>query len=209
MDKDKDKDKAEIIASAIQATFGRPLVNNVLRSILSEAIVDAALGNEWEWCSGDWALCDFRHADGTRLEVKQSAARQNWHSETDKPSAALFDIAPRKLAWDGKKWVPSTGRNAEIYVFAHHPIVGDKADHRDPAQWVFYVVPTTKLPETARISLAGVRARAEPIGCGDLAAAVEVTRMAINSASTLALPQAPLPPDRDIAPEPSAMKNRA
>lgn len=39
-------DTQAIIANATQAAFGRPLVNNVLRAILAEAIVDASLGPE-------------------------------------------------------------------------------------------------------------------------------------------------------------------
>lgn len=201
-------DKETIIASATQAAFGCPLVNNVLRAILTEAIVDAALGEGWEWCSGDWALCDFRHADATRLEVKQSAARQSWHQDGDKPSVGLFDIAPRKQAWDGLKWVPSAGRNAEIYVFAHHPVADHSADHRDPAQWDFYVVGADCLPATRKISLAGVRARARPIGYDGIAAAVDEIRMAIKSAPRPIAPQSPSPPDHDTVPTPSATMNR-
>lgn len=181
-------DMQAIIANATRAAFGRPLVNNVLRAILVEAIVDASLDQGWEWCSSDWALCDFKHSDGTRLEVKQSAARQSWHSETDKPSSAMFDIAPRKMAWDGKQWVPSSGRNAEIYVFAHHPIVDATADHRNPAQWVFYVVLASTLPSTARISLVGVQARALAIEVESLAAAVDLARAGVSGQPSINQP---------------------
>ena len=39
------------------------------------------------------------------------------------------------------------GRLADIYIFAWHPVVDkSEADHRDTAQWEFYVVPACELP---------------------------------------------------------------
>lgn len=121
-----------IKAKAADAAFGRPLVNNVLRGLLVEAIVAEALGDEWTWCAAGYASWDFENADGVRLEVKQSAARQSWASA--QPSVCSFDIAPRKGRWESGIWIAEPGRAASIYVFAHHPLNGDDADHRDPAQ---------------------------------------------------------------------------
>ena len=93
----------EIVAHAAKAAFGHARVTNVFRAILVEAIIDKALPVEWSWCSSDYASCDFRHEDGTRLEVKQSAALQSW--QTAKPSAPIFDIAPRTGYWlNGVEW---------------------------------------------------------------------------------------------------------
>lgn len=165
-----------IIASAANATFGKPLVNNVMRAILAEAIIDAALSDSWKWCSGDWAECDFIHDDGTRLEVKQSALRQSWHDDDAAPSKPSFDIAPRKMVWREGRWEATTGRNAEIYVFALHPVTGAKADHREPAQWQFYTVPTTALPSTKRITLTAVERLSSPVGYTELLDEVEAVR---------------------------------
>lgn len=165
-----------IIESASRECFGRPLVNNVLRAVLVEAMVDAALPDEWRWCSGDWALCDFLHEDGTRLEVKQSAARQSWHGTDAPPSPGRFDIAARTSAWDGVKWVPSTGRNAEIYVFCHHPVTGADADHRDPGQWLFHAVSARALPDTKTATLTLVRRLSSAVPVGMLAERVEDLR---------------------------------
>lgn len=169
-------DKHAVIAGVTQAAFGKPLVNNVYRAMLAEAIVDGALDNGWHWCSGDWALCDFRHADGTRLEIKQSAARQSWHDAGAVPSKGSFDIAARKMAWDGKRWTRSTGRNAEIYVFAFHPQTDAGADHREPSQWLFYVVPTSELPAGKRITLSGVQGLAAPVAHHQLGAMIDLVR---------------------------------
>jgi hypothetical protein len=140
--------KEEIAARAASVAFGKPLVMNVLRAIIIETIVDAALGAGWKWCSGDYNGWDFEHTDRTRLEVKQSAALQSW--PTTKESAAIFDIAPRAGYWvDGIRWVKETARHAHIYVFARHPVTDiARADHRDPSQWDFYVVPSSKLPSS-------------------------------------------------------------
>ncbi len=167
--------KETIIAAASAAAFGKPLVNNVLRSIISEAIVDAALDDGWKWCSADWAGFDFQHADGTRLEVKQSAALQSWHRLGNKPSKGSFDIARRTGIWEsGTVWIPTPGRNAELYVFAFHPVTDPEiADHRDPNQWQFFVVPEPELSRTARtISLSAVRRLADPVGAENLNEAV-------------------------------------
>jgi hypothetical protein len=174
-------DTADIIAIASEASFGKPRLNNVLRAVVVEAIVSTALGKDWEWCSADWAMCDFRHADGTRLEVKQSAARQSWHRADAAPSRAVFDIAARKQAWDGQKWVNSAGRNADIYLFAHHPRTDDVCDHRDPEQWRFYLVPTCKLPLTKTVSLSWVMQNAPGCGYGELAEAIETARLNFQS----------------------------
>jgi hypothetical protein len=64
-----------IVERASAVTFDRPLVTNVYRNILVETIVDAALAPTWTWCAADCGSWDFEHSDGTRLEVKQSAAR--------------------------------------------------------------------------------------------------------------------------------------
>lgn len=142
---------SDIVRVASDRTFNAPVVMNVYRSVLVEAIVSLALP-DWEWCSADYAAYDFRHKDGTRLEVKQTALRQSWVSKN--PSPPSWDIKPRTGAWrDGNTWVPGIARNADIYVFGLHPELGEVADHRDPGQWVFYVIATKSLPSTQRLSV--------------------------------------------------------
>ena len=146
---------AEITRRAAQAAFGKPLVVNVQRGLVAEAIVAAALEPDWRWCSEDYSSWDFEHRDGTRLEVKQSAARQSW--STTRPSSCSFDIAPRTGRYEGgTRWIEEAGRNADIYILAHHPIFDGRPDHRDPGQWLFYVIPTRLLPPSRRIALGPV-----------------------------------------------------
>lgn len=160
-----------IKGKAADTAFGRPLVTNVLRGLVVEAIIADALGDDWTWCAADYASWDFERSDGIRLEVKQSAARQSW--ATAQPSVSSFDIAPRKGRWETGKWVAEPGRAASIYVFAHHPLVGNEADHRDPAQWVFHPVLAANLPATKRLSLTATRRLTPPVAHRDLARRVK------------------------------------
>ena len=166
-----------VIAHAARAAFGQLLVTNTLRSMVVEAMLDLALLADWRWCAADFAGWDFEHADGTRLEVKQSAARQTWAAPL-RPSRPSFDIAQRLGYWEGgSTWVEGAGRHAHIYVFAHHPAVDAKADHRDPQQWDFYVAGTEALPATKSISLARVREIVPACGYADVRASIEVLRV--------------------------------
>jgi hypothetical protein len=152
----------EIVAMASAAAFGRRLIQNNLRSVIVEAMVAKALGSAWRWSSADWAPYDFEGPKGIRLEVKQSAVQQTWSTPTSKPSKPLYDIAARKGFFlqgpDGTLWTARVGRNADVYIFAHNEVVGEMADHRDPAQWRFYVVSADDLPTTKTIGIAAIRA---------------------------------------------------
>lgn len=162
---------ADIQRKVADAAFGRPLITNVMRGQVVEAIVACALEPEWRWCAADYSSWDFDRADGVRLEIKQSAARQSW-ATSDKPSAGSFDIAERKGRWEGATWIEAPGRAAHIYVFAHHPIADISADHRDPTQWQFYVTRTSELPVTRRLSLAQARQLSSTLEFVELADAV-------------------------------------
>jgi hypothetical protein len=85
-----------------------------------------------------------------------------------------------KRDWDnaGATWIAAPGRHAQIYVFAHHPVTDDSADHRDAGQWRFYVVATGALPPAKTIGLGKLRRLGEEVGWGDLRAAVERLRLA-------------------------------
>lgn len=161
---------------AAHAAFGRPLVQNNLRAVVVEAIVDMALPADWRWCSADWAGWDFEHADGTRLEVKQSAARQTW-TAPKYPAQRRFDVAFRRGRWEGSVWVDEPGRHAHLYLFADHPVADDTADHRDPTQWLFYVVNASDLPLARTVSLNRVGLLAQPCRHGELASCVERLRL--------------------------------
>jgi hypothetical protein len=169
----------EVAAAAATAAFGRPLVQNNLRAMLVEAMIDAVLPDTWTWASADWAECDFRRSDKVRLEVKQSSARQTWGQK--KPYPGSFDIRARTGRWEnGTVWVPEPGRNAEVYVFAFNPVFDDSADHRDPLQWQFYVVPTSALDATQNLSLAKLKRLAQAVGIQEVGERIEAVANAMT-----------------------------
>ena len=162
---------SEIVQIAAERAFGSRLVTNSNRGLIVEAIVSTVLCPEWHWCSEDYHCCDFMHPSGTQLEVKQSAASQSWKSKV--PTVARWDVGTRKGYWEGDTYVARPGRNAEIYVLAWHPVTDrEQADHRDPAQWQFFVVQADALPPVRTLGMAGVAALATPVRVCQLASTV-------------------------------------
>jgi len=163
---------ADIMTKVSVAAFGRPLITNILRGQVAEAIIATALEPQWRWCSGDWSSWDFERGR-VRLEVKQSALVQTWSNQAiTKPQ---FDIRERTGYWrDGLTWTAKPGRAADIYVFALHCEISEP-DHRDPKQWEFYVVPASRLPAGQKtIVLNSVRLLAQVRRYDDLRQAVEI-----------------------------------
>jgi hypothetical protein len=169
--------KDSIVSKACKAAFGGPLVVNNMRALLVEAMIDGVLQPDWRWSAADWAGWDFEHRDGTRLEVKQSAAKQSWSMSLKRPCSPRFDIAERAGYWQGGiTWVPLRARHADLYVFAYHPIADEKADHRDPLQWQFYVVPTAELPPLKTISLRYLSQVCEPVSISSLRSTINAAK---------------------------------
>jgi hypothetical protein len=177
--------RADVVAEASKAAFGKPLVTNILRAMIVEAIVAKGLSAGWEYCAADWSGWDFQSTDGIKLEVKQSAARQSWAAEASPPTKCSFDIASRIGYFEGVDWrqFPNPTRIAHIYVFAHHPGTDLSADHCDPQQWRFYVVPALRLPENAKtISLSRIQnlKLAREVGFEELAGCVAEVKASLS-----------------------------
>jgi hypothetical protein len=168
---------AAIRKAAADVSFSGPLIQNDFRGIIAEIIVHHALGSDWEHSSGAWNGWDFTHKDGTRLEVKQSARKQTW-ADPKRIYPPRFNIKTKTGYWEnGINWIPKLGRHADIYVFAYHPVADCSADHCDPLQWLFYVIPTTELPEAAQsISLATLNSRLTPLRWDQLFEAIDEQR---------------------------------
>lgn len=160
----------QIEAKVSKAVFGKPLITNVMRSFVVEAIVCEALGPRWIWCAMDYASWDIQGDGGVRVEVKQSAAKQTW--STPKVTRPAFDIRARTGRYEGTGWIDQPGRNADVYVLAWHPVSDETADHRDPEQWVFFVVAEGDLPPAKTIGLGPLRRLADPVRYHELGAAV-------------------------------------
>ncbi|MCC6926792.1 hypothetical protein [Novosphingobium sp.] len=147
----------------LKALVGKPMVSNAFRGTLVEAMLAGVLEPEWRWQADGWGSFDFEGPGGVGLEIKQSAARQDWHDSTARPNRGRFDIAARSGRWEGASWIQAPGRAAAIYVFAWHPMFDPaKADHRNPRQWQFHIVSAADLPDQKSIALSGVQALAQP-----------------------------------------------
>lgn len=155
----------EIALRLAARLFDRPLIQNQYRSAFVEAMIEPYLAREgWRHVGDNWAGWDFEHERGTRLELKQSAAWQTWdpvkHAAAStlpaKAALGIFDIASRTGWWDaaGLVWTREAGRPANVYVFAWHGLLGAAADHRNPYQWQFFILPSAILPpqKTLRLS---------------------------------------------------------
>jgi len=141
----------QIFDQIIGDLFDQPVISNLYRPHYVERMIALALGEGFKLVSADWAGWDIESRDGARIEVKHSAAWQTWSDVSDepKPSRGVYDISARTGHWTdgGARWVPEAGRQADLYISAWHPITEpDKVDHRDPSQWLFYVVPAAELP---------------------------------------------------------------
>ncbi len=157
----------EIAARLAARLFDRPLIQNQYRSVFVEAMVEPYLAHGgWRYVGDNWAGWDFEHEIGTRLELKQSAAWQTWSTERTASQArktaspGTFDIASR-IGWfdaAGAVWTKEAGRPAHVYIFAWNGLTGSAADHRNPDQWEFFVVPATALPAQKTLRLSRLRA---------------------------------------------------
>jgi hypothetical protein len=165
--------RQHVLTRLFQRLYGEPTVRNDLRGELVEEIVALALEPDWQLCGGDWAACDLLHvASGARMQVKQSAARQSWTKDGDPAPSPRFSIAETAGRWDGSRWVPGVGRNAEFYVFAWHPVSDEHCDHADVSQWAFYVVEEQALPKQKSLGLAQVAKLASAVPWTSLGAQV-------------------------------------
>ena len=114
------KDVTQKIYNSI---FDKPLIMNVMRGYVVEAIIAMVLEPDWKWCSGDYSSWDFERDDGKRLEVKQSAIKQSWEALPHTKPKPSFDIKARTGRYEkGTIFVKDPGRAANLYVFAYHGI---------------------------------------------------------------------------------------
>ena len=174
------KDINEIALRLARRVFDQRLIENQFRSAFIEAMIEPYLEPYgWRYVGDGWSGWDFEHDNGSRLEIKQSAAQQTWSSPRKIRTRGAFDIAPRKGYYceGGSKYAAVAGRCAQTYMFAwngvYDPEIGPtETDHRDPAQWEFYVVATSSLPkkEQRTISLSRVKTLAAPVTLPNLGA---------------------------------------
>jgi hypothetical protein len=165
--------REDILARLFSRQFGQPIVRNDLRGELVEEIVGAALEPDWRLCGGDWAAYDVEHVvSGLKIQVKQSAAKQSWHALGLKISSPRFSIATKTGRYEGANWKAEESRNADIFVFAWHPITDETCDHADPEQWQFYVVSETQLPVQKSVGIKQITKLSKQLCYNELSAAL-------------------------------------
>ena len=75
-----------LITRLTQRLFGAPLLRYSIRGEWVEEMVAQALEPGWALCADDRAACDLGQVAGpSRIQVKQSAARQSWQSTDTTP----------------------------------------------------------------------------------------------------------------------------
>jgi len=169
----------EVLKSVV-GLFDAPLIQNNLRGLYVETLVSTVLGKNWNLVSTDWSAWDIEHDDGTRLEVKQSAAKQTWSVNGGLGAVGRFGIQAAKYIWENEKRKEAAGRQASIYVFAWHGAHDETADHRDAGQWEFYVVAESKLPNQHSIGLKPLRKLTHSVRAEELLERVESIRVGEN-----------------------------
>lgn len=131
------------------------LLTNTIRGVLAEYIVAKACGVDGK-PRVEWHRYDL-DIDGIWVEVKSSAFVQSWTQNG--PSKITFNICATK-GWDEptNTYAPTAQRSAHVYVFCllngKH---GDAINPLDVAQWTFYVLPASKLPEQKTIRLSPLK----------------------------------------------------
>ena len=166
------------------ALFSGRLIQNNFRGLYIECQLKLALSPDWQQTS-DWADCDMVHADGTKLEIKQSAVVQSWSKpgKTLRPNTR-YSIEASSGSWrEGDQWIEDYSRKAGIYVFAYHPIMEiEVADHTDEAQWEYYVVASRDLPDGQKtIGISGIRDLATAQKYWGIDAEVDSIRLSLRS----------------------------
>lgn len=139
-----------------EEVFSNPLIENSLRGYWCEMMVAEALGRKCRIVGREWHPWDLqigpdqgKFPERIRIQVKNSARLQTWNVRSGKISDCMYNITYRKrpdyFERDnvGVECEPS-GFLCDIYVLCHHSESDpDRADHRDPSQWEFFLLPIT------------------------------------------------------------------
>lgn len=153
---------SDVIARAAHTVFGRPLLHYDFVTIIVEAIVAECLAPTWRWQHGNGEQGAFLH-DGLILKVKHFESLDHHASH-----------AGRVASWIryGSLFEGAAMVQEDIVVLAHHPLTDPRlADHRDPAQWDFFVLDEATMP-IGIIDLREVESLCERLKANQLHAAV-------------------------------------
>ena len=145
-----------ILERLTRETFGQRLIDNSFRGVWTEFMVAEALGEGCVVVSQNWHAWDLQIGKSEdvfpsriRIQVKNTAKLQTWHQFRPKPTECHWVLRMGDKPYYFDLYNPDIpcepyGHLCDAYVLCHHPIEDPQvADHRDPDQWEFYVVPVT------------------------------------------------------------------
>ena len=175
------------VIGILSERYDAKLMDNSYRGDYVEAMISEILGGDWEltWRMpkhSSWSAWDLENrVTGKKIEIKQAASWQLW--VTNKPSVPRFDIKEREEVYLGDSGgevgqyekFNDARRVVDLYIFAWHGLTSrDKANHCDPSQWEFYVVPVEKLPKGQKtIGLQSLKQIVAAVDYKNLTATVE------------------------------------
>lgn len=144
----------QIKARMFKEVFERPLMDNSMRGYWCEYMITEALGDKCKMIGAGWHPWDLEIGSSEdefpnriRIQVKNSARLQMWSIETGKLSACQFGLTYRKRPSYFQDYNPGIpceehGFLCDLYILCLHEEENiDIADHTDPKQWKFYLVP--------------------------------------------------------------------
>jgi len=147
------------------------ILSNRNRAIFAEFLVGAAL-SALDHPRVEWDAVDI-HYRGHAIEVKASAYLQRWSQRG--PSKIRYDISkklPDNIVAFPAGTVPS--RVADCFVFCLYTVTErSRAFVTDLADWQFYVVATSDLPETSSLALPVLEVLTLAVSWSDLRAQVD------------------------------------
>jgi hypothetical protein len=145
---------SDVLARFMSEAFAQPLMDNALRGYWCEAMVAEALGPDCRLVAQGWHPWDLEigdpfgnFPDRIRIQVKNSAQLQSWNQVSGRPSEASFSLKWRHKPGFFERDNPGVpceveGFLCDLFILCHHPEIDPKrADHRDPKQWGFYLLP--------------------------------------------------------------------
>jgi hypothetical protein len=146
-----------IRAKLSAALFDQKLIQNNLRGIWMEYVVAEALGANFRLVGQDWHAWDIewgeqkaKYPDRVRIQVKNTSRTQTWGKKLQLYTDCQWTISLRNRPSYFDKYNPEIpceqyGFHCELFVLCHHPEEDwCLADHRDLAQWDFYLLPVTR-----------------------------------------------------------------
>jgi hypothetical protein len=149
----------DVKARFFREAFSGRLLDNTLRGLWCEFMMCEALGPECRPVGLAWHPWDLQigsDSEGTperiRIQVKNSAVLQSWNEIEGKASTPLFNLTWRRRPAYFDRTHPGVpceqeGFLCDLFILCHHPAADwTVADHREPAQWRFYLVPVVGPP---------------------------------------------------------------